>query len=203
MQEAEAERSPSDEKTGHPTLGVLFHSGAGNEARTRSPASREWLAAIRRSPASPLIGSRLRRGVEAARSPSDEKTGHPTLGVLFHSGAGNEARTRFPASREWLAAIRRNPASPLIKSRLRRGVEAACSPSDEKTGHPTLGVLFHSGAGNEARTRYLHLGKVALYQMSYARGTRGILAKKYPLVKSLIQDFPHFLPQAAGPSQTR
>ncbi len=28
-------------------------------------------------------------------------------------------------------------------------------------------VLF--GAGDEARTRYLHLGKVALYQMSYAR----------------------------------
>ena len=26
-----------------------------------------------------------------------------------------------------------------------------------------------SGAGNEARTRYLHLGKVALYRMSYAR----------------------------------
>ena len=25
------------------------------------------------------------------------------------------------------------------------------------------------GAGNEARTRYLHLGKVALYQMSYTR----------------------------------
>ena len=30
-----------------------------------------------------------------------------------------------------------------------------------------VGIL--SGAGNEARTRYLHLGKVALYQMSYAR----------------------------------
>ena len=26
-----------------------------------------------------------------------------------------------------------------------------------------------NGAGNEARTRYLHLGKVALYRMSYAR----------------------------------
>ncbi len=26
-----------------------------------------------------------------------------------------------------------------------------------------------SGAGNETRTRYLHLGKVALYRMSYAR----------------------------------
>ena len=25
------------------------------------------------------------------------------------------------------------------------------------------------GAANEARTRYLHLGKVALYQMSYGR----------------------------------
>ena len=30
-------------------------------------------------------------------------------------------------------------------------------------------LLFLSGAGDEARTRYLHLGKVALYQMSYAR----------------------------------
>ena len=28
-------------------------------------------------------------------------------------------------------------------------------------------VLF--GAADEARTRYLHLGKVALYQMSYGR----------------------------------
>ena len=30
---------------------------------------------------------------------------------------------------------------------------------------------FCSGAGDGARTRYLHLGKVALYQMSYARRT--------------------------------
>ena len=29
--------------------------------------------------------------------------------------------------------------------------------------------FFVCGAGDEARTRYLHLGKVALYQMSYAR----------------------------------
>ena len=27
-------------------------------------------------------------------------------------------------------------------------------------------LLFFCGAGDEARTRYLHLGKVALYQMS-------------------------------------
>ncbi|CAN4042073.1 DUF281 domain-containing protein, partial [Dysosmobacter welbionis] len=94
----------------------------------------------------------------------------------------------------------------MIQSRLRRGAEAASSLSDEKTGHPKLGVLFHSGAGNEARTRYLHLGKVALYQMSYARGTRGILPEKHPLVKTLLQDFPNFLPQQPRrlrPSQTR
>ena len=31
------------------------------------------------------------------------------------------------------------------------------------------------GAGDEARTRYLHLGKVALYQMSYTRNGHGLL----------------------------
>ena len=31
--------------------------------------------------------------------------------------------------------------------------------------------LAFIGAGDGARTRYLHLGKVALYQMSYARTT--------------------------------
>ena len=30
----------------------------------------------------------------------------------------------------------------------------------------------YPGAGDGARTRYLHLGKVALYQMSYARRTK-------------------------------
>ena len=37
---------------------------------------------------------------------------------------------------------------------------------------PHAGVVFR-GAGNEARTRYLHLGKVALYQMSYIRIKNG------------------------------
>ena len=41
-----------------------------------------------------------------------------------------------------------------------------------KTKTPNLtGGGFCSGAGDGARTRYLHLGKVALYQMSYARRT--------------------------------
>lgn len=33
----------------------------------------------------------------------------------------------------------------------------------------TIWVVVFFGAGDEARTRYLDLGKVALYQMSYAR----------------------------------
>ena len=31
-----------------------------------------------------------------------------------------------------------------------------------------MAFIFY-GAGDEARTRYLHLGKVALYRMSYTR----------------------------------
>ena len=36
-------------------------------------------------------------------------------------------------------------------------------------------LLLSFGAGDGARTRYLHLGKVALYQMSYARIMRDLL----------------------------
>ena len=32
-------------------------------------------------------------------------------------------------------------------------------------------MSFCFGASDEARTRYLHLGKVALYQMSYTRNS--------------------------------
>ena len=34
---------------------------------------------------------------------------------------------------------------------------------------PSSSASFSFGADDEARTRYLHLGKVALYQMSYVR----------------------------------
>ena len=38
---------------------------------------------------------------------------------------------------------------------------------EKKECHKHIPLLF--GAGDEARTRYLHLGKVALYRMSYTR----------------------------------
>ncbi len=41
-------------------------------------------------------------------------------------------------------------------------------PKIKATG---VACRFYFGAANEARTRYLHLGKVALYQMSYGRIT--------------------------------
>ena len=46
-----------------------------------------------------------------------------------------------------------------------------------------LGRCFRFGAGDGARTRYLHLGKVALYQMSYARRTLVIIAGVSRFVK--------------------
>ena len=91
--------------------------------------------------------------------------------LLRNSGSlqGNEARTRFPASQEWPSAIPGSPAEPLIEKALRvlGGGSEFLSYRKNRTSNPD--VLFRSGAGNEARTRYLHLGKVALYQMSYAR----------------------------------
>ena len=42
-------------------------------------------------------------------------------------------------------------------------------------------VPLFFGAGDGARTRYLHLGKVALYQMSYARGTKTSIADFFHL----------------------
>ena len=50
-----------------------------------------------------------------------------------------------------------------------------------------LAGLF-SGAGDEARTRYLHLGKVALYRMSYPRGT-GVL---YQISRKCQEGFPRY-----------
>ena len=43
-----------------------------------------------------------------------------------------------------------------------------CRHIDNRSNNLLL-LSFVHGAGDEARTRYLHLGKVALYQMSYTR----------------------------------
>ena len=52
------------------------------------------------------------------------------------------------------------------------GVGIEFFSSNKKIRASKSDVLIYSGAGYEARTRYLHLGKVALYQMSYIRKLR-------------------------------
>ena len=49
------------------------------------------------------------------------------------------------------------------------GVRATHLEAKTPGGEP--GVDGETGAGNEARTRDLNLGKVALYQLSYSRET--------------------------------
>ena len=56
------------------------------------------------------------------------------------------------------------------------GIVRASFLTRSKKAQP-FGWTFLFGAGDEARTRYLHLGKVALYRMSYTRGTRLIIAE--------------------------
>ena len=50
-------------------------------------------------------------------------------------------------------------------------------------------VLSVFGAGDEARTRYLDLGKVALYQMSYARTAMVIIRHETTIVNSFFHSF--------------
>ena len=52
-----------------------------------------------------------------------------------------------------------------------------------ESGAKDLAPDILCGAGDGARTRYLHLGKVALYQMSYARRTWCIIADIFAGVK--------------------
>ena len=44
-----------------------------------------------------------------------------------------------------------------------------------------------SGASDEARTRYLHLGKVALYQMSYTRSNGCYYSTRQKKVKGYFE----------------
>ena len=93
------------------------------------------------------------------------------VGEVTRSRRGSNSLPGIP---RMAVAIRRSPASPLDLTRFAQ-VEAASSPVlrhiPKRIPHPVgWGILF--GAGDEARTRYLDLGKVALYQMSYARKRR-------------------------------
>ena len=81
----------------------------------------------------------------------------------------------------------------------------------EKTKNPLAFASGLTGAADEARTRYLHLGKVALYQMSYSRiflsSRFWLTASKQDLLyqvmcplSTLFSLFPQFFPSSRKPA---
>ena len=116
-----------------------------------------------------------------------------------------------------LQKIRRECAVRAFWPPAKTSAQAGFTPAEQcyfprfpkKEGHP-YGCPSFFGAGDGARTRYLHLGKVALYQMSYARRTMKIIANISGLVnpKSKLfsphpKDFCHPSPTAAGKKRPR
>ena len=57
----------------------------------------------------------------------------------------------------------------------------------------TLKARVLHGADDEARTRYLHLGKVALYRMSYIRNCKRDYSKETRLCQEKIEVFRIFI----------
>ena len=75
--------------------------------------------------------------------------------LFYLIGAGDEARLHFAFSK--------------ITVSLRQAVASNSPPDYYIEWFEPKGPEVKIGAGDEARTRYLHLGKVALYRMSYTR----------------------------------
>ena len=82
----------------------------------------------------------------------------------FSSWLYNFCHMPFPVSVSWSCGlpspIFSNLAAPLRKFPF----SVLATPNEARKKAPSCEGTF--GAGYEARTRYLHLGKVALYQMS-------------------------------------
>ena len=73
-----------------------------------------------------------------------------------------------------------------------KGGGGVAAETQNKNSHPMDGS-FCFGASDEARTRYLHLGKVALYQMSYTRSDKKDSTKNIPVCQEKIFVFLKFL----------
>ena len=149
-------------KNGVPSL------GAGDEESAEAPPAADEARRFRGSVPAVGCGSRRQPADTTVSAEAHTKKHHP-IGWCFWSG--RRGSNSLPGIPRMAVAIRRSPASPLDLTRFAQ-VEAASSPVlrhiPKRIPHPVgWGILF--GAGDEARTRYLDLGKVALYQMSYAR----------------------------------
>ncbi len=131
---------------------IDLNFGAGNEARTRD----------------------LNLGKVALYQLSYSRVAN--LLFKFDAGAGNEARTRdlnlgkvalYQLSYSRIADCFKLVWSGKRGSNSRPQPWQGCALPTELFPHHKF--FKHTGAGNEARTRDLNLGKVALYQLSYSR----------------------------------
>ena len=111
--------------------------------------------------------AKMRKGVPAALVP------------LFWIGAGNEARTR-DLNLGKVALYQLSYSRILTFTARARGPDSQTSGGAVRSRTGLTGFAIRGitallprqrvfGAGNEARTRDLNLGKVALYQLSYSR----------------------------------
>ena len=76
---------------------------------------------------------------------------------------------------------------PASFSRFARALLILCPLKQKKKDTRKCILLF--GAGDEARTRYLDLGKVALYQLRYARTAMVIIRHETTIVNSFFHSF--------------
>ena len=99
--------------------------------------------------------------------------------LISHRNPKKEVTTYVVTS--FLGAGDKRPTGAF--SRFARALFDPLPASFPKNKGMTYIMPLFFGAGDEARTRYLHLGKVALYQMSYARGTRCTIPDIFRFVK--------------------
>ena len=113
--------------------------------------------------------------------PEEKKS--PAVWLDFFYGAGDEPSPPRAAGTPMVAL----PSSRQCPT-VHRTVGFNCSSlvTRKRKAQPFGWTFF--GAGDEARTRYLHLGKVALYRMSYTRGT-GVL---YQISRKCQEGFPRY-----------
>ena len=96
------------------------------------------------------------------------KKSPPKWVVIF--GAGDEESAEAPPAAEEARRFRGSVPTAGRGSGWESADTTVSAEEHAKKSPPKWVVIY--GAGDEARTRYLDLGKVALYQMSYARKRR-------------------------------
>ncbi len=137
-------------------------------------------------------------------SPPTQKNRTPKAGCpvsLWSGQRGSKLASRHPA--EWLTAIRRTPAmhpSDPIAPSARGGRQRDVRFLMKKQDTQSWVSCFTLERATRLELATIHLGKVALYQMSYARGTRVFYHEKHPLVKTSSARFSEFSSAAAAAS---